>query len=162
MADESAPAHRMLPPRALLLSLVAQIPAAILAWPPRPAGFEIAAGLMFVGAGLGLNLWTDRLFKQRDVGVRPFSAASQLVETGPFRFTRNPMYLGIVLASAGTALATGIALNLIFPAVFAVWLNYSYIVLEEQFLARRFGDDFTAYRRRIPRWLGWTRSLRQI
>jgi protein-S-isoprenylcysteine O-methyltransferase Ste14 len=156
MSDNIAapPPRKLLPPHAFVLSLAAQLPAMIVAWPLRPGGFELYSGVVLMLAGFGLNVWADRVFRQRNVGVRPFSPAAQLVEDGPFRYSRNPMYLGLVLFSAGLALATGLLVNLVFPALLAGWLQLSFITAEERFLAQQFGDRFAAYCRRIPKWIG--------
>lgn len=156
MPDNTAapPSRRLLPPHAFLLSLVAQLPAVVIAWPLQPSAIELDLGVILMLAGFALNVWADRVFRQRNVGVRPFSPAAQLVDEGPFRFSRNPMYLGLVLFSAGLAVATGVLVNLVFPVLLAAWLHWSFIAAEESFLAREFGDPYAAYCRRIPRWAG--------
>jgi len=159
MPDKTAapPSRRLLPPHAFVLSLVAQLPAIILLWPLAPSGFEIDVGVLLMLAGFALNIWADRVFRQRNVGVRPFSPAAQLVEDGPFRFSRNPMYLGLVLFSAGLAAATGVLVNVVFPLLLGAWLHRSFIAAEEAFLAHEFGDAYAAYCRRVPRWIGLPR-----
>jgi protein-S-isoprenylcysteine O-methyltransferase Ste14 len=156
MSDKSgSPSPRkFLPPHAFVLSVLAQVPAVYATWPLTPSGLEVALGVVFMLIGFGLNIWADRVFQRRDVGVRPFSPAAELVEEGPFRFSRNPMYLGMVLFSAGIALATGVLINLVFPVLLGVWLDRSFVAAEEGYLTRAFGDAYRAYCRRRPRWLG--------
>ena len=148
------PGRRLLPPHMFVLSLLVQLPGIYVAWPLAPSRVNFLLGIVLMLAGFGLNVWADRLFAQRNVGVRPFSPAAMLVEEGPFRFSRNPMYLGMVLISAGLALATGMLVNLIFPVLLAMWLHLSFIAAEETYLTLQFGESFKAYCQRIPRWLG--------
>lgn len=117
----------------------------------------MSAGVAAIAVGVALNLWADRAFKRWRVGVVPLSPAPHLIEDGPFRFSRNPMYLGMVLISAGVALATGVLWNLIAAGMLAAWLHIGAVLPEEKFLAKNFGSDFDAYCRRIPRWIGWPR-----
>ena len=76
------------------------------------------------------------------------------MDEGPFRYSRNPMYLGMAMASAGLAIASGVLFNLVFAAALAAWLNWAYMLPEERFLSQRFGAQYESCRRRAPRWLG--------
>lgn len=151
--------RRLLPPRALKLSWIAQIPGVMVGWPPHPTTATILGGVALVAAGIGLNLAAVRQFQAHKVGVVPFSPAAELAADGPFRFTRNPMYLGLIALSASPAVAVGAWFNLAAPAVLAVWLHQAYVLKEEAFLRERFGAVFEAYARRIPRWLGIPKGL---
>ncbi len=92
--------HRgVLPPRALLFSLLAQIPLILWSWPLKPGRLAVFGGVVALGAGAVFNVWAERLFRKAGVGVCPFSATPELVANGPYRLTRNPMYLGMVLIS---------------------------------------------------------------
>lgn len=143
-----------LPPRVFVASLALQAPGIALHWPPRPNAVEIAVGGALIALGLALNLWADATFKRARVEVVPFGATPRLMEEGPFRWSRNPMYLGMALASAGLAIASGVLADLVFAAALAAWLHWAYVLPEERFLAERFGPQFKSYRRRAPRWLG--------
>jgi protein-S-isoprenylcysteine O-methyltransferase Ste14 len=75
-----------------------------------------------------------------------------LVASGPFRRTRNPLYLALLLLYAGVALATNALGSLaLLPAV-AVWLHYSAVKNEEMRLVQRFGEEYSYYCRTTPRW----------
>ena len=111
-------------------------------------------GAALLAAGVVLNVWADRLFRREGVGVCPFSPAPRLVRSGPYRITRNPMYLGMVFLGAGLALATGMPHNLVSPAVFAVWLHVRYVLPEEAFLRASLGAPYEEYLRLHPRWIG--------
>jgi protein-S-isoprenylcysteine O-methyltransferase Ste14 len=146
--------RRFLPPQGLLASLVAQLPLLFSALSVRPALPEITAGLVLLAFGTVLNVWADLLFRRFGVGVCPFSETPALLGTGPFRFTRNPMYLGLVALSAGAALLTGVLANLWITVAYVIWLHHAFVLPEEEFLRAQFGAGFEAYARRVPRWFG--------
>jgi protein-S-isoprenylcysteine O-methyltransferase Ste14 len=114
---------------------------------------RVAVGVVLVVAGLALMGWAGRVMWGSHTTVSPWARASVLVTSGPFRFTRNPIYLGDLLVYLGVALWVGtwwpvLFLPLLLPAV--QWLV---IGPEERYLAERFGADYTAYRQRVRRWL---------
>ena len=83
----------------------------------------------------------------------PFKAASRLVQHGPYRFTRNPMYLGLTLSYCGLSLALNTAWPLILLPLMLWLLVKTVIEHEEKYLAETFGDDYLAYKKRVRRWL---------
>ena len=111
----------------------------------------VAAALVVLA--LILNLAAASQFSRRRIGIVPFSDTPELALKGPFRFTRNPMYLGLVAFSAALSFGTAVWFNLFAPALLAVWLDVAYIRREEAFLRARFGNAFDTYTRRVPRWL---------
>jgi protein-S-isoprenylcysteine O-methyltransferase Ste14 len=83
--------------------------------------------------------------------------AGVLVEGGIFRISRNPMYLGMVVATLGIAVGLGSAWCLVGPPLLAAWLHRFQIRPEERILVERFGTAYQAYSDRVPRWLGLPR-----
>ncbi len=161
----SHPASRnaaTLPPKALLISLLAQLPLNLLFWPPRLEIPWILAGVALFLAGALLNIWSDQLFRRHNVGVCPFSPAPTLLETGPYRWSRNPMYLGLVCIAAGPAIFTTVFWNLIAAAALLVWLHFRYVLAEEAFLRESFTTAFLEYAAARPRWLGLPGPSRQL
>jgi protein-S-isoprenylcysteine O-methyltransferase Ste14 len=146
--------RRLLPPRGLMLSVLIQIPLVLWSWPLEPAGVPALMGVAMLVVGVALNVWAERLFRKSGVGVCPFSPVPGLVSEGPYRFTRNPMYLGLVLESASVPLITGLRLNLWAATALAAWLHFRFVLPEEQFLQERLGVAYLAYASRNPRWLG--------
>jgi protein-S-isoprenylcysteine O-methyltransferase Ste14 len=144
----------ILPPRGLLLALVAQVPLLAAQWPLAPRLVEAISGGALVIAGAALNVWSARLFERKSVGICPFSPAAALVTTGPFALSRHPMYVGLVALSAGLTLLTGVLANLWISVAFAIWLHHAYVLPEERFLRDRFGAAYDDYAERVPRWLG--------
>ena len=143
----------ILPPRGLLLALVAEAPLVAAHWPLAPGLVEAISGGALVVAGAALNVWSVRLFERKSVGVCPFSFAPALVTAGPFALSRNPMYVGLVALSAGVTLLTGVLANLWISVAFAIWLHHAYVLPEERFLRDRFGAAYDEYAKHVPRWV---------
>lgn len=112
------------------------------------------AGAVLFGAGFALTLYASSIFSKEKTEILPTSPANRvLVTSGPFRFTRNPMYLGMVVALVGTALFFGsLPLYLVPVAQFLV-LNFVFIPFEEQKMARQFGAAYEDYKQKVRRWL---------
>jgi protein-S-isoprenylcysteine O-methyltransferase Ste14 len=110
-------------------------------------GWELA------GACALLTLGSAWLFWRRKTGIRPFHEATTLVAAGPFRFTRNPMYVGMVGLVAGIALGLGTLTPLVVPPLFWFVLDRRFVRHEERFLRARFGAAYDDYCRRVRRWL---------
>ena len=142
------------PPTYLLLALIAMVPLHLL-WPIRdfldvPLNL---VGLAPLALGAALNVAADRLFQRHGTTVRPFARSSALVTTFPFSISRHPMYLGLTLILLGTALLFGSASVFLPVVVFAALMDRVFIPREEQMLAEQFGDDWSAYRARVRRWI---------
>jgi protein-S-isoprenylcysteine O-methyltransferase Ste14 len=145
---------RLLPPVVLLVALAVMVGLHIV-WPgPRFDGPAVAlgGGAVAIG-GLGLMVFAAGLFRRRGTAVRPFHESSLLVVEGPFRFTRNPMYLGMTLMLSGTGLALGSSIPLVTVPLFAGFITWRFILVEEQLLTTRFGADYEAYCAQVRRWL---------
>lgn len=118
-----------------------------------PAEKIIAAGLALTGVVIAIAGVAS--FRRVKTTVNPLqpSAASTLVIVGIYRFTRNPMYLGLWLVLLGWAVFLGNALALIFPVVYIPLMNRLQIIPEEKALAAKFGSQFTKYQSQVRRWL---------
>jgi protein-S-isoprenylcysteine O-methyltransferase Ste14 len=93
------------------------------------------------------------LFRRARTGVVPFSEATTLVTGGPYRFTRNPMYLGMAGILVGTAIWLGsVTPWLVLPAFMAIIVE-RFIAPEEAMLERTFGEHYARYRAAVRRWL---------
>lgn len=143
----------ILPPRGLLLALLAQLPLIVSSWPLQPSMVEMLAGVLLIAAGATLNVWSAWLFERLHVGICPFSPITALVTHGPFALSRHPMYLGLVATALGVTVATDILANIWISVAFAIWLHYAYVLPEERFLRDQFGERYDAYSERVPQWL---------
>lgn len=110
-------------------------------------------GLLFVVLGILLLVWAAGLFRRERTGIKPFTEATTLVAHGPFRFTRNPMYIGIVGIATGTALAFGTLTPCLVPPAFWWVLDRRFVRREELFLRERFGAAYDEYRKNVRRWV---------
>ena len=145
---------RVLPPAALAVALILMV-ALHFAWPgTQLLHYPLTLiGLLPLATGIVLNLSVDRAFKVHRTTIKPFERPSFLVTTGPFRLTRNPIYLGMVLLLLGVALLLGTLTPLAVIPVFTLWIDRGVIRFEERTLAETFGDAWQSYRRRVRRWI---------
>ena len=111
------------------------------------------SGLVPIGFGAYLNIAADRAFKVSRTTVKPFQRARVLLTEGIFRLTRNPMYLGMVLALVGVAIALGTLSPFFVCPPFAVLLHFRFILSEERLLAETFGSNWNAYSKKTRRWV---------
>jgi protein-S-isoprenylcysteine O-methyltransferase Ste14 len=111
-------------------------------------------GIALTIAAFAFALWWRMTFFFAKTEINPTSSSNRvLVTTGPFAFTRNPMYLGLVLFSVGIALWAG-SLPMFLVPVFMFWLcNTIHIPFEEAKMQRQFPDAFAAYTVRVRRWI---------
>src|SRR5210317_2012918 len=113
---------------------------------------QIVGGVIIV-AGLFLLVAANGLFVRAGTDVIPFRKVSALVTTGVYRFTRNPMYLGMLDVLLGCAGTVGAALALLVPLVFGFIIEARFIRPEEKMLLALFPQEFPAYCQRVRRWL---------
>lgn len=112
-----------------------------------------ALGVALVGIALLCMGSAIALFIRRRTTIIPHASACSLVITGSFRFTRNPMYLGLTVAYLGAALAMNVAWPLAFLPL-PLWVMQSKVIpFEERNMLRVFGQDYIAYQQRVGRWL---------
>jgi len=121
----------------------------------RPAVFGVLqiGGMMITAAGAVIALWCVFTFAFVGRGTpAPFDPPRRLVIRGPYRFVRNPMYIGAILALLGAALFYGSLSILIYAAVFFLATHLFVVFYEETTLRRTFGSDYEAYCRQVNRW----------
>lgn len=110
-------------------------------------------GLLPLVLGLLMILVSLGAFRRADTGIVPFREATALVTDGFYRYSRNPMYLGMVLILAGIAALRG-TLGAFLPIPLFAWLIHTRFILgEEQFMEAAFGAQYLAYKARVRRWL---------
>ena len=110
-------------------------------------------GLVPLIGGTWLAVAGSQLFQRAGTSIVPFTPSSALVTTGVFGFSRNPMYLGLVLGVVGVWLLFGSLTPLLVVPAFAALLRYRFIAKEEQMLTATFGAAYTDYQRRVRRWV---------
>lgn len=146
--------RRIVPPVYVLLSIIAMAllnryaPLARVVSPPVSYG----GGLLLV-AGVGIALINATAFRRAGTPVVPFRQSTTLVTTGFYRFTRNPMYIGMVTGLLGIAILFG-SLSAFLPIpVFVLIIQEWFIKGEERFLEEIFGDQYVQFKTRVRRWI---------
>ena len=125
-------------------------------WMLRPADARWhASGLLPLLAGVALLLWCVRDFYVAGRGtLAPWAPPEHLVTSGPYRWSRNPMYVAVLLVLVGWALAVRTRAHWSWAAIMAVAFPLRVVLFEEPWLARRHGAAWTAYAARVRRWAG--------
>ena len=118
-----------------------------------PRGLSRALGWPPVAAGLAIGLLGFREMKRAGTNVDPYHPATAIVSEGPYRYTRNPLYVGMTLMYAGfAARANALPAALLLPAVLAV-MRRGVIEREERYLEGKFGEEYLRYKGRVRRWI---------
>jgi len=125
-----------------------------LGWPKFLGQLNAALGISLVAVALFLMVWAVVVFRREGTEVNPTSPTNRkLVIYGPYRFSRNPMYLGLVTVTLGIAVWVGAWPMLIAPiAAFAI-LNWVHIPFEEAKMRAQFGATYEQYVERVRRWV---------
>jgi len=113
---------------------------------------QLAGGLIIL-VGLVLLVMANGLFVRAGTNVIPFREVSSLVTSGVYRYTRNPMYLGMALVLLGCAVTVGAASALAVPVLFMVIIELRFIRPEERMLQGLFPQEYPAYCARVRRWI---------
>jgi protein-S-isoprenylcysteine O-methyltransferase Ste14 len=147
-------AFRMYPPMYLGLSILLMVGLhrfapvmQLIDWPLRYVGGAIIIVSLLVG------LTARIMFARAGTAIKPFEESKKLIVVGPYRFTRNPIYLSMTALLVGTAVLLGsLTPFLVVPAFFFI-IKRDFVPVEEAMLAKTFGAEFDAYRARVRRWL---------
>ena len=115
-------------------------------------------GAGLVGVGVGVSVAGKSHFQRVGTNVCTFENPGQLVTDGPYGFSRNPMYLGLVLAGIGAALVSATLSALVLSAAFAITVRCWYVAYEESAMRRQFGGAYEDYCREVGRWFGRQRA----
>ncbi|MSP47910.1 MAG: isoprenylcysteine carboxylmethyltransferase family protein [Alphaproteobacteria bacterium] len=142
------------PPVLYLGSLIAGVILDLLFPAPLPDhALRLPAAAVVLVAGLALVAVCFRRFKAADTNVPTWMPTTALVTGGPYRISRNPIYLALTLAYLGLALFWGSLWPLVLLAPLLLVMRYGVIGREERYLEARFGDAYRAYRSSVRRWL---------
>ena len=155
--DDNSPRVRFPPPLVFIGTLLAGM--ALEKWMGSPEipligyGLLHTLGMLAVVLGIGIILSAHGLFFRSKTDTRPWKASDTLVIEGVYKWTRNPMYLGMALTYAGIAMLLDslTVLGLLVPVI--VIITREVIEPEEAYLERRFGEPYRAYRASVRRWI---------
>lgn len=158
MDSRDAAAVRVFPPGVPLVTILLGV-GLNRVWPldlgfelPTPANYWIGGALVVV-AILGLGWYSVTLIRRTGQSENPWKPTTEIMTRGPYRLTRNPMYLQMVLVCVGSAIIlTNIWILLLTPVCGGVLHRFA-ILPEEAYLEAKFGEEYVSYKRRVPRWL---------
>jgi protein-S-isoprenylcysteine O-methyltransferase Ste14 len=156
--DQDNPHLPVLPPvlpfAALLLAVAGEwlVPLHFLQ-DPAAFGWQFWLGAVLFALGFLSGAAGMRAFREAGTNVEPYKPALLLVTSGPYRVTRNPMYVGFVLMLAGLSLALALEWGLILVPALWLALDRMIVVREERYLTAKFGSAYTDFQARTRRWL---------
>ena len=124
-----------------------------LPWPLPGGALRLWCGALLIGLAIGLFGLCLRELRRHQTTINPQRAASNLVETGPFRFSRNPIYLSLTVLQVGLGLLAGSTWVLLMLLWVLPVMQRLVIAREEEHLRWRFGQEYAEYCARVRRWL---------
>ena len=146
---------KFIPPMAALLGMVIGMLLNFLSPLPilssQPLSFAI--GIIFGIAGICIVITCSRTFKRNNTNITPNQPATSLVAEGLYKYSRNPMYVGLLTAHIGFAFLMNIAWILLGSLLLLAYLQFSVIKREEAYLERCFGDSYLTYKKQVRRWI---------
>ncbi len=121
-------------------------------WLHRPLlpAFFVLPGLLICGAGIAFSFWARFALNRNWSGVAVIRSGHELIERGPYRYVRHPIYSGLLTSLAGTALAQGLPLRWVGVWLLSLLAVGFKIMGEERLLAERFGKEFKSFRESTP------------
>jgi protein-S-isoprenylcysteine O-methyltransferase Ste14 len=154
LGAEKIVAFRVWPPVAVGAPLVAGWLITVLGGDPVDlGGWRIPLGWALVIVFVGWNGWALWLFRSHETGLLPGQATQAMIEVGPYRLSRNPLYVGLLALYLGLALLVPTFWGLAFFPAAVLLIFWGAIRPEERFLHERFGATYDDYARRVRRWL---------
>ena len=155
MADnQDNPDIRVPPPLMYLVPLAAGLVLdRRLHLPFLPRGVARGLGLSLLGGGVTLNAWFLLTIRKADVPIRTDKPVQRLTTEGPFRYSRNPSYLALVMIYAGIAFLLNSLWAILFLPLVVVVMQREVIGREERYLERTFGEEYLTYKGKVRRWV---------
>jgi protein-S-isoprenylcysteine O-methyltransferase Ste14 len=154
MTTDRGPGFRVWPPIAVGVPLVLGLSVSWLVGDPLPASrATTTAGLVLVVAFAAWNGWALRTMARHRTALLPGGATTTVIRSGPFARSRNPLYVGLLVLSAGLALLAASAWALAALPVEWALLRWGAVLPEERYLSEKFGPEYAAYVARVRRWI---------
>jgi protein-S-isoprenylcysteine O-methyltransferase Ste14 len=126
----------------------------LIPWPFLPAAVPaVWLGVALFALAVALFVWAIMTMTRAGSNVPTSRPTTAIVDAGPYGFTRNPIYLGMMLSLVGLAIAFDSIWSLITLVFFFLIIRYGVVAREEAYLDRKFGDVYRGYRARVRRWL---------
>ncbi len=110
-------------------------------------------GIILVLFGIIINLWTDKFFTKFKTDVKYHLKPSKMIVSGPFKISRNPMYLGMLCILLGVATFLGSLVTIIPTVIFILIIEIVFIPVEEKNMKKVFGKNYLKYKKRVRKWI---------
>jgi protein-S-isoprenylcysteine O-methyltransferase Ste14 len=140
--------------------LIYGIPLVLGVYANRRYPFEVGRGAVMGGVGIALavfaivlGFWAVVQFWRAHTSMMPYRPTTVLIETGPFRYSRNPLYVAMAAGYVGVALLANTIWPLFLLPLVLLMMHRGVVEREERYLERKFGDKYIDYRSRVRRWL---------
>lgn len=156
--EKDAAAVRIFPPGVPLVTVIAGLVFGYI-WPvdlsilPGPPLRYWIGGAIIIASIYFLGFRAVSTMRRSGQSENPYKKTTEVIEEGPYRFTRNPMYLQMVLICFGLAILLANIWILILTPVCGLLLHFLVILPEELYLKRKFGDGYLDYKKRVRRWI---------
>lgn len=154
MDAQTPPSPRFYPPVLLLMAVVLMVVlhyvlpvARWLAWPWR------ALGALPIAMALLVGFWGAVQFRRHDTTIIPFEQSTALIAKGPYRYSRNPLYISMTLILVGLWILLGSLSPVVVVPLFVWWISSRFIANEERHLEAQFGRTYLEYKTKVRRWL---------
>jgi protein-S-isoprenylcysteine O-methyltransferase Ste14 len=154
--DESTDNPRVIA-RPPLLYGAALVVVLVLRWfwpvPIMAHGIALWSGLALVVLGIGIAIWGRQAMKATGTNVDPMLPATAIVTSGPFRLSRNPLYLALTLIYCGVTLAFNTWWGIVVLVPLLIIMHRGVVLREEHYLDQKFGETYRQYRAKVRRYL---------
>lgn len=142
------------PPLIMLTALIAAMALHRLwPWPVASRAAAVTLGAAFCVFGIGIAAWGRITLARGGTNVNPYKPTTSIITGGPYRFTRNPLYVGIQGLFLGLSLLVGTWWGLVLLVPAFLILHYGVVQREEAYLERKFGQAYRTYKASVRRWL---------
>ncbi len=118
-----------------------------------PESLTTTLGPMTSGVAFALFFWAVATMRRNGGSIPTGEPTDVIVERGPYRLSRNPIYLGMILLLIGVGIWNNSLWYLVISILFAVLLTWGVIIREERYLERKFGEAYLGYKARVRRWI---------
>ena len=124
-------------------------------WPLPIVGHTVTlwVGIVLLVLGIGIAIWGRRSMQVAGTNISPSLPATTIVTSGPFRFSRNPLYEALTLVYLGLTLAFNTWWGIVFLVPVLVIMHQGVVLSEERYLGKKFGDSYQQYRSKVRRYL---------
>lgn len=110
-------------------------------------------GVVVFVFGLSITFYSFYLFRKNKTPIIPGQKPEFMVAEGTYKFTRNPMYLGVAIGLFGISIYIGNMLSLLSPLIFFLIMNFYFVPFEEKLMENLFGKKYLNYKKKVRRWL---------